>query len=142
MVALYSPDGKCSNRLADVPIAVNSIALAYLGKQSIARNGNGNPKCWKYNIRYNERPQLTTTLAIRNNHQPALVYSEKLYYLNSNSNGCLKPTPGQTGQQLPFCPEIGAAWFSGEWRVEILHGIRVIHAEFSSAILPPILGTR
>jgi N-acetylneuraminic acid mutarotase len=57
-------------------------SLSYLnGKITVcggAANVDNN-KCWKYNIRYNEWTELTSSAYIHGRH-PSVVYDDKLYY--------------------------------------------------------------
>ena len=65
---------------------MHSSALVLLNGKIILCGGASadTNKCWKYNIRYNEWTELTTS-TFYHQTQPAQVYNEKLYYLNVNN---------------------------------------------------------
>ena len=82
--SLYSPGGQCSYPLASLPQPLYSSVLVLLDGKITLCGGVTCNKCWRYNVRYNEWTELTTSTFFHL-RQPAQVYKDQLYYLNINN---------------------------------------------------------
>ena len=90
---LYSPEGKCNQFLAPIPINGNNfeIILTYLNQKIFACGGFTNRDCWQYNVASNSW-SLYTTAKFTHNFQAAAVYNNKLYIVDDYNPEIFDPT--------------------------------------------------
>jgi len=80
---LYSPEGKCNQFLAPIPINGTNfeVLLTYLNQKIFACGGHDNKDCWQYNVASNSWT-LYNTAKFTHNFQASATYNNKLYIVD------------------------------------------------------------
>jgi hypothetical protein len=90
---LYSPQGKCNQFLAPVPINGNNfeIILTYLNQKIFACGGYTNKDCWQYHVASNSW-SLYTTAKYTHDFQAAAIFNNNLYIVDDYNPEKFDPT--------------------------------------------------
>ena len=90
---LYSPQGKCNQFLAPVPINGNNfeIILTYLNQKIFACGGYTNKDCWQYHVASNSW-SLYTTAKYTHDFQAAAIFNNNLYIVDDYNPEIFDPS--------------------------------------------------
>jgi hypothetical protein len=113
-VELYSPNGNCNHKLAAFPVTTtNNPVVVYVNEMIIACSGG--KSCWEYKIKENNWSVIATA-PFDQNHQPGVVYQEKVYVMDEASPQVFDPL-SKTWSIWPSPPKKSgnAPWMVG-WK--------------------------
>ena len=95
VVELYSPEGKCQHRLADLPqdiLIQDAPVLMLLNKQIFSCGGNRVPFCYVYDISTDSWNSLSALSSVTHNSYPGSIYEGKIFMSHAKTPEIFDPT--------------------------------------------------